>query len=133
MNRLFPCGLARRELLWEMGGGFAGVALAGMLGREARADGPLAPRRPHHAGKAKACIFLMMNGGPSQVDTFDPKPTLARFAGTEMPKDKKFINSGAGKSASSLPNSGRSARAAPAACPCPITFPSFARMPTSWP
>ena len=97
MNRLFPCGLARRELLWEMGGGFAGVALAGMLGREARADGPLAPRRPHHAGKAKACIFLMMNGGPSQVDTFDPKPTLARFAGTEMPKDKKFINSGGRK------------------------------------
>ncbi|MFM7110245.1 MAG: DUF1501 domain-containing protein [Planctomycetota bacterium] len=97
MNRLFPCGLARRELLWEMGGGFAGVALAGMLGREARADGPLAPRRPHHAGKAKACIFLMMNGGPSQVDTFDPKPTLSRFAGSEMPKDKKFINSGGRK------------------------------------
>jgi hypothetical protein len=80
-----------------MGGGFAGVALAGMLGREARADGPLAPRRPHHAGKAKACIFLMMNGGPSQVDTFDPKPTLSRFAGSEMPKDKKFINSGGRK------------------------------------
>ncbi|MFM7540984.1 MAG: DUF1501 domain-containing protein [Planctomycetota bacterium] len=97
MNCLFPCGLARRELLWEMGGGFAGVALAGMLGREARADGPLAPRRPHHAGKAKACIFLMMNGGPSQVDTFDPKPTLSRFAGSEMPKDKKFINSGGRK------------------------------------
>jgi len=38
-----------------------------------------------------------MNGGPSQVDTFDPKPTLARFAGTEMPKDKKFINSGGRK------------------------------------
>jgi len=80
-----------------MGGGFAGVALAGMLDREARADGPLAPRRPHHAGKAKACIFLMMNGGPSQVDTFDPKPTLSRFAGSEMPKDKKFINSGGRK------------------------------------
>ena len=97
MSRLFPCGMARRELLWEMGGGFAGVALAGMLGREARGGGPLSPKHPHHRGKAKACIFLMMNGGPSQVDTFDPKPTLAKFAGTEMPKDKKFINSGGRK------------------------------------
>ena len=97
MSRLFPCGMARRELLWEMGGGFAGVALAGMLGREALGGGPLSPKHPHHGGKAKACIFLMMNGGPSQVDTFDPKPTLAKFAGTEMPKDKKFINSGGRK------------------------------------
>jgi hypothetical protein len=80
-----------------MGGGFAGVALAGMLGREALGGGPLSPKHPHHGGKAKACIFLMMNGGPSQVDTFDPKPTLAKFAGTEMPKDKKFINSGGRK------------------------------------
>ena len=97
MSRLFPCGMARRELLWEMGGGFAGVALTGMLGREALGGGPLSPKHPHHGGKAKACIFLMMNGGPSQVDTFDPKPTLAKFAGTEMPKDKKFINSGGRK------------------------------------
>ena len=78
MSRLFPCGMARREFLWEMGGGFAGVALTGMLGREALGGGPLSPKHPHHGGKAKACIFLMMNGGPSQVDTFDPKPTLAK-------------------------------------------------------
>jgi hypothetical protein len=98
MPSLFPCGLTRRELLWEMGGGFAGVALAGLLAAdEARADapaGPLAPRPPHFPGKVKSCIFLMMNGGPSQVDTFDPKPALARFAGTDLPADKKFINSG---------------------------------------
>jgi hypothetical protein len=81
-----------------MGGGFAGVALAGLLAADgARADataGPLAPRPPHFPGKVKSCIFLMMNGGPSQVDTFDPKPALARFAGTDIPADKKFINSG---------------------------------------
>ncbi|HEX4612781.1 MAG TPA: DUF1501 domain-containing protein, partial [Urbifossiella sp.] len=98
MPPLFPCGLTRRELLWEMGGGFAGVALAGLLAADgARADataGPLAPRPPHFPGKVKSCIFLMMNGGPSQVDTFDPKPALARFAGTDIPADKKFINSG---------------------------------------
>src|SRR6478609_9399855 len=91
----FPCGLTRREALWEMGGGFAGVALAGLLADDARAaDGPLAPKPPRFPAKVKRCIFLMMNGGPSQVDTFDPKPALARFAGTELPADKKFINSG---------------------------------------
>jgi hypothetical protein len=94
---LFPCGRTRRELLWEMGGGFAGVALAGVLAQDARADAPLAPKRPHFAGKAKSVIFLMMNGGPSQVDTFDPKPALEKFAGSEIPKDKKFINSGGRK------------------------------------
>ncbi|MCE9566970.1 MAG: DUF1501 domain-containing protein [Planctomycetes bacterium] len=99
MNQLFPCGLTRRELIWEMGGGFAGVALAGLLASESRAvDGsPLAPKKPHFTTKAKSCIFLMMNGGPSQVDTFDPKPELEKFAGTEIPKDKKFINSGGRK------------------------------------
>jgi hypothetical protein len=92
----FPCGLTRREALWEMGGGFAGVALAGLLAAdESRASGgPLAPRAPHFPAKVKSCVFLMMNGGPSQVDTFDPKPALARFAGTDLPADKKFINSG---------------------------------------
>jgi hypothetical protein len=84
-----------------MGGGFAGVALAGLgLVPEARADapaGPLAPKPPHFPAKAKSCIFLMMNGGPSQVDTFDPKPALEKFAGTELPRDKKFINSGGRK------------------------------------
>jgi len=91
----FPCGLTRREALWDMGGGFAGVALAGLLADDARAaDGPLAPKPPHFPSKVKSCIFLMMNGGPSQVDTFDPKPALARFAGSDIPADKKFINSG---------------------------------------
>jgi hypothetical protein len=106
MNRFFPCGLTtRRELLWEMGGGFVGVALAGMLAAEARAappvadtpGSPLAPKKPHFPAKAKACIFLMMNGGPSQVDTFDPKPALEKYHGTEIPKDKQFINSGGRK------------------------------------
>lgn len=97
MRNLFPCGLTRRELIWEMGGGFAGVALAGMLASESRAEarrGPLAPKKQHWIAMAKSCLFLMMNGGPSQVDTFDPKPSLEKFAGTELPKDKKFINSG---------------------------------------
>ena len=92
-----------------MGAGFAGTALAAMLG----ADGfltkdaiagdskpvpqPLAPAKPHFAAKARSVIFLMMNGGPSQVDTFDYKPVLEQYAGKTLPPDKKFTNSGGRK------------------------------------
>jgi hypothetical protein len=89
-----PCGRSRREFLWEVGGGFAGLALVDLLSRDgfferkARADGPdpahdpLAPKPPHFAAKAKHVVFLFMNGAPSQVDTFDPKPALAKYHGT---------------------------------------------------
>ena len=82
------CGRTRRQFLWQMGAGFTGVALAGMLENEffARqalaADGqtpwknPLAPKKPHHAPKAKSVIFLYMYGGPSHIDTFDYKPNM---------------------------------------------------------
>ena len=102
---LFPCGHTRREFVWEMGGGFAGLALASLLEEDGfftrhspAAEGctnqPLAPKKPHFPTKAKSCIFLMMNGAPSQVDTFDYKPELAKYAGKSLPADKKFINSG---------------------------------------
>ncbi|MCH2135426.1 MAG: DUF1501 domain-containing protein [Phycisphaerales bacterium] len=83
------CGRTRREFLWEAGGAFTSVALAGMLGADGflssqavAADGvtpltnPLAARPMHHAGRCKSVIFLFMYGGPSQVDTFDHKPKL---------------------------------------------------------
>jgi hypothetical protein len=76
-----PCGQTRREFLWQMGGGFAGLALADLLAAEARAASPLEERLPHLPAKAKHCVFLFMNGGPSQVDTFDPKPALAKYHG----------------------------------------------------
>src|SRR5882762_9061043 len=85
-----PCGRSRREFLWEVGGGFAGLALIDLLARDGyfagRADGqatasPLASRQPHFPARAKHAIFLFMNGAPSQVDTFDPKPVLTRFDG----------------------------------------------------
>ena len=106
LRRAFPCGLMRREFVWQMGAGFAGTALAGLLGSEGffnraagaaevpASSGPLAPRQPHYAAKAKSVIFLMMNGAPSQVDTFDYKPELAKYAGQALPEDKEFINSG---------------------------------------
>ena len=75
--RLYPCGQTRREFTWEMGGGFAGTALTWLLARDGffssrayaaekeQTLSPLAPKKPHFAAKAKSCIFLMMNGGPS--------------------------------------------------------------------
>jgi hypothetical protein len=91
------CRRTRREFLWEAGGGFTAVALAGLLGREgflksARADeapnasiNPLAPKPPHFAPKAKSVIFLFMYGGPSHVDTFDYKPKLFELDGQTIP------------------------------------------------
>ena len=99
----FPCGQSRRQALWQMGGGFAGLALTSLLEQDGffakyanagDSTNPLSPRKPHFECKAKSCIFLMMNGGPSQVDTWDYKPELEKHAGQPMPTDKKFINSG---------------------------------------
>src|SRR5580692_3126147 len=94
-----PCGRTRREFLWQVGGGFAGLALIDLLSRdnafraEARGDEPdrsLNPSRarpPHFAAKAKHAVFLFMNGAPSQVDTFDPKPILDKYHGTAYQGD----------------------------------------------
>jgi hypothetical protein len=74
----------RRELLFELGGGFGGLALLDLLSRDARAAAvnPLAPKAPHFPAKAKHAVFLFMNGAPSHIDTFDPKPELTRLNGT---------------------------------------------------
>jgi hypothetical protein len=96
MNRLTPCGRTRREFLWEAGGGFVGTALTYLLAQdgffagaaraaEAAPESPLAPKRPHFPARANACIFLFMYGGPSQVDTWDPKPELTKRHGQKMP------------------------------------------------
>jgi len=87
-----PCGRSRREFLWQVGGGFAGLALVDLLSRGgffaraqtpvAHAPGsPLAAKKPHFPAKAKHAVFLFMNGAPSQVDTFDPKPALEKYDG----------------------------------------------------
>ncbi|MBX3399183.1 MAG: DUF1501 domain-containing protein [Gemmataceae bacterium] len=97
----FPCGQTRREFVWEMGGGFAGLALTSYLAADGffsrHASASETPKKQHFPAKAKSVIFLMMNGGPSQVDTFDHKPTLEKFANQPLPADKKFINSGGRK------------------------------------
>ncbi|QDU79302.1 hypothetical protein Pla110_10100 [Polystyrenella longa] len=114
-KQYYPCGLDRREWLWEMGGGFAGTALtallaqSGFFAKHAFADSPenlspLADKEGHYPGKAKNVIFLMMNGAPSQVDTFDYKPVLEKFAGQPLPESKEFINSGGRKVGFLTPN-----------------------------
>ena len=82
MNLSLP-EISRREMLCRCANGFGGLALATLLAEKQHAAGtnPLAQRQPHYAPKAKSVIFLFMDGGPSQMDTFDPKPRLAKEAG----------------------------------------------------
>src|ERR1700722_17352458 len=83
----------RREMLTRCGTGFASLGLMhllasdGSLTAQTRGANPLTPRQPHFPGKAKRVIHLFMNGGPSHVHTFDPKPALARYAGQPLPRE----------------------------------------------
>ncbi len=96
----------RRDWLRRMGGGFGALGLAGVLADPVQAAprtgpgsalNPLAPRPPHFAPRAKRVIFLFMNGGPSHVDTFDPKPLLTKHNGEPIPKEVKTNRNNAGK------------------------------------
>ena len=90
---------SRRDFLARAGNGFGSLALSYLLARDANANpqlltqaghhlpsnSPLAPKAPHFAPKAKSVIFLFMVGGPSQMESFDPKPVLDKFHGQQMP------------------------------------------------
>jgi hypothetical protein len=76
----------RRRMLGCLAGGFGTVGLASLLGDAAAAESlPGSLRLPHYEPRAKRVIFLFMNGGPSQIDSFDPKPELARWEGKRLP------------------------------------------------
>src|SRR5690606_1992741 len=75
--------LSRREMLQRCGMGMGALSLASVA--DASTLNPLASRKPHFEPKAKRVIHLFMNGGPSHVDTFDPKPALTRYAGQPLP------------------------------------------------
>ena len=80
----------RREFLTDAFCGFGSLAFSAMLAEErarAGAADPLAPKPPHHAAKAKAVIFLFMSGGPSHLETFDPKPLLNKLHGQPRPQE----------------------------------------------
>jgi hypothetical protein len=100
LDNRHPLLISRRELLCRAGSGFGLLGLAGTLNAAgllgpapARAGGP-APR-PHFPARAKRVIYLFMNGGPSHVDTFDPKPALQKFEG-QKPDGKPFRAAKAG-------------------------------------
>ena len=84
--------IARRRFLERCGGGFGMIALSALLADEGllKADepspaDPLAPRKPPNNARAKSVIFLFMSGGPSHLETFDPKPELQRLHGQKLP------------------------------------------------
>ncbi|MEM1070932.1 MAG: DUF1501 domain-containing protein, partial [Planctomycetota bacterium] len=82
--------LSRRQMLVDAGAGFGAVALAGMLGSESVSASPpdaspLTAKPVHVPARAKSVIFLFMEGGPSHMDTFDPKPALQKLAGNPLP------------------------------------------------
>ncbi|MCA1685522.1 MAG: DUF1501 domain-containing protein, partial [Planctomycetia bacterium] len=94
--------LTRREALRRGGTGFGAMALgsllseAGLLAPTSSASAgpvpagftPLAPKRPQFAPKARRVVHLFMNGGPSHVDTFDPKPMLTKYHGKALPSSR---------------------------------------------
>ncbi|MEC7776210.1 MAG: DUF1501 domain-containing protein, partial [Planctomycetota bacterium] len=72
---LHTASFRRRDFLYGLGASLGSVAFSDLIARAEKA-GPLSPRKPHHEPKAKAVIMLFMEGGPSHLDTFDPKPKL---------------------------------------------------------
>jgi len=74
--------VTRRDFLYQTCSGLGSIALSAML----------AAKPAHHAAKAKACIFLLMEGGPSHIDTFDPKPKLAGLHMSEFVRKDKFAS-----------------------------------------
>jgi len=89
-HQIAPNLISRRDVLQRSALGFGSLALGSVLMDDGRAvaatDGPLAPRTPHLPGRAKRVIHFFLNGGPSHVDTFDPKPALKKYAGKPLPK-----------------------------------------------
>ncbi|MEX0689577.1 MAG: DUF1501 domain-containing protein [Pirellulales bacterium] len=89
---------SRRDWLLSAGAGFGAVALAGIMQGPRPARGGVLP--PHHAPKAKSVIFLFMEGGPSHIDLFDPKPALKTLAGKPLPESFGTVITAMGESRS---------------------------------
>jgi len=86
MNPFVRAPLSRREFLVRAGMGLGALSFGALAHAEVPSPAsPLAPRAPHFAPKAKRVIHFFLNGGPSHVDTFDPKPMLAKHAGKPLP------------------------------------------------
>ena len=87
-QRVLTASPSRREFVFQSGMGLGAVALASLLGAKPAQAGALEAKAPHFPAKAKHCIFLLMEGGPSHIDTFDPKPKLAALHMTKFQKER---------------------------------------------
>src|SRR5262245_48454534 len=92
--RLEDAFLTRRQFLRRCGMGMGALSLASLLGETgillpsahaADSVNPLTPKLPHFPPRAKRVVHFFLNGGPSHVDTFDPKPALEKYAGKPLP------------------------------------------------
>jgi hypothetical protein len=79
---------SRRDFTFSLGASLGSIAFASLLSAEEQAN-PLAPKPSHESAKAKNVIFLMMEGGPSHIDTFDPKPELRKLHLQEFTREGK--------------------------------------------
>ncbi len=89
--------LSRRRLLYSLGASLGPVALTGLfadrlMAAEPQKQAPLVPKKGHVPAKAKACILLYMEGGPSHIDTFDPKPALEKLHMQRFKRTDKFAS-----------------------------------------
>ena len=98
MARHFETARTRRELLTRAGCGFGALALNALMQEEARAASGL----PHLPARARSAIFLFMEGGPSHLDTFDPKPLLNKLAGQPLPESFGSVITAMGEARSPL-------------------------------
>lgn len=83
--------ISRRRLLFDSYLGLGSLALADILRADSAPQDPLAPRKQHRPAKAKSVIFLFFEGGVSQMDTFEHKPMLTKYAGQQMPKADRTV------------------------------------------
>jgi len=97
---------SRREFLMRSCGGLGALAVSSML-QAARPVDPLAPKKPDHTPTAKSVIWLFMEGGPSHLDIFDPKPELVRLAGQPMPASFGKVITAMGTASNTLMPSSR--------------------------
>ena len=131
---------SRREFIAESAAGFGGLALSFLLQQDLlRADAsrivsPLDPKKPPLPAKAKSVIFLFQAGGPSQMDTFDPKPLLNKLEGQPLPKTfgpirSQFLKRTRASSALGAPSRSTDNRELMS----PTCFPTCLSVLTTWP
>lgn len=104
----YASDFTRRDFLFRSGVGLGAIALQSLLAKESLAaaltkpPSPLANRKPHFVPKAKSVIFLFMEGGPSHLDLFDPKPLLTKLAGQTLPESFGTVLTSMGETKSPL-------------------------------